>query len=126
MTGRAGVRFQTACIDVLSKIKRDPEIRDGILDYKAFKHELIEKEHLFRKQLAEWKKTTREAMKIPQLEKDIESIKRTTVSLFRKKAKEMGGIYATAVAQYPYGIESAVFGRTMYYGAYRRRRLFYK
>ena len=92
----ARMRYEHECQKRLQKVRRDPSIAEGLKDYKAFRSELETKKREAAKRLKEFKTSLREEMKIPELLKDIATIKRQTRSNFNKVVKKEGGLFLAA------------------------------
>jgi len=119
---------QDECFKQLEAVKRRLDVSEGLKDYSAFNREYSQKVSEFRKRVKEFKKQLLEEMSIEQLEKDIARIRSETRAIFKKAAKDMGGIYSNAVLQTALGsqytLDSWLFKR-QYKCSYRIHRLLY-
>jgi hypothetical protein len=92
----ARMRYEHECQKRLQKVRRNPEVSEGLKDYKAFRSELCQKRIEANKRLREFKAQLREEFGIVKLMKDIATIKRQTRANFHKIAKKEGGMYLAA------------------------------
>jgi len=127
-TYRQRLRYEAECQRVLNEVKREPGIREGLLDLAGFSSELRAKAREFRKRVEAFKDELRTEMGIERLLHDIDSIKRTTVSNFKKSVATKDSLVKAAFhAMDKYSLERYLFSRGAFsmWSAYRVRQMFF-
>lgn len=130
-TYRQRLRFEAECQRVLNEVKREPAIREGLLDLAGFSSELRNKAREFRKRVEAFKDELRTEMGIERLLHDIDVIKRTTVSNFKKSVATKNSLVKAAFhAMDKYSLERYLFNRGSssqfsLWSAYRLRQTFF-
>jgi hypothetical protein len=108
--------FEGKCKKALAKVKRIPDIAEGIRDAKAFHKEIDEKRKEFNKRVLEVKQKIAEDLKIEETIKLYEYSKRETVKRFKKAAKESGTLELATVSKLSeWKLKEWLFGRQEWY-----------
>lgn len=110
------ISFEGKCKKALAKIKRHPEIAEGLRDVKSFQKEIDEKRKEFDKRLLESQKKITEDLKIQDTIKLYDYSKKETIKRFKKAAKEAGTLELASIAKLKdLSLKEWLFGRQDYF-----------
>jgi hypothetical protein len=120
------MQLEGRCQDVLQEVKRSPDVRERLADYRAFHTELKGKRAEFDRKMKEYKKQLREEMGIDRLWADVQKMRTDTIQAFKKGVRERGTIFQGALAcLMKYKQEKALFGDAAWYFKRKINRYFY-
>jgi hypothetical protein len=123
---RARMQLEGRCQDVLQGVKRSPEVRERLADYRAFHIELTGKHKEFQRRMKEFKGQLREEMGIDRLWADVQKMRIDTVQAFKKEVRKRRNLYQGALAcLMKYKHEKVLFGDSPWYFKRKINRYFY-
>jgi len=120
------MQLEGRCQDVLQEVKRCPEVREHLADYKAFHAELKGKRTEFERRMKEFKKQLRDEMGIDKLWADVQKMRADTTRAFKNGVRERGTLFQGALScLLKYKQEKALFGDSAWYFKRKITRYFY-
>ena len=104
------------CLEIMEKVKKDKEVREGLRDYKAAGKDIMALKKDFMKRVKEFKTGLRAEMGVDEKVKAVMKSKSSVLRLFTRKAKSEGSLIAGAASILPtYKIERFLFGATRFF-----------
>jgi len=120
------MQLEGRCQDVLQGVKRSPEVRERLADYRAFHTELTGKHKEFQRRMKEFKGQLREEMGIDRLWADVQKMRIDTIQAFKKEVRKRGTLFQGALAcLLKYKHEKVLFGDSAWYFKRKITRYFY-
>jgi hypothetical protein len=110
------IEMEGRCLEIMEKVKKDKEVRDGLRDYKAAGKDVMALKKEFMKRVKEFKKGLRTEMGVEEKLKAVMKTKNSVLRLFTRKAKSEGTLVAGAHNLLPtYKIERFLLGATRFF-----------
>lgn len=103
------------CLEIMEKVKKDKEVKDGLRDYKAASKDVMALKKEFMKRVKEFKTGLRAEMGVDEKVKAVMKAKSSVLRLFARKAKSEGTLIAGAFNILPaYRVEKFLLGATRF------------
>jgi len=103
------------CLEIMEKVKKDKEVREGLRDYKAAAKDVMSLKKEFMKRVKEFKTGLRAEMGVDEKVKAVMKAKSSVLRLFTRKAKSEGSLIAGAFNILPtYRVEKFLLGATRF------------
>lgn len=118
------IEMEGRCIQIMETVKKDPEVRTSIRDYKTRVKELMGIKKTFDTRTKQFKAELRKELEIDEKLKTIIKVQGATTRLFARKAKSEGTLYTGAHSFLPaYKISKFLFGDMRFF-RWRMARVF--
>jgi hypothetical protein len=103
------------CMEIMEKVKKDKEVREGLRDYKAAGKDVMALKKEFMKRVKEFKTGLRAEMGVDEKVKAVMKAKSSVLRLFTRKAKSEGSLIAGALNIVPaHRVEKFLLGATRF------------
>ena len=104
------------CLEIMEKVKKDKEVREGLRDYKAAAKDVMSLKKEFVKRVKEFKTGLRAEMGVDEKVKAVLKAKSSVLRLFTRKAKNEGSLIAGAFNIVPtHRLEKFLLGATRFF-----------
>ncbi len=104
------------CLEIMEKVKKDKEVREGLRDYKAAAKDVMSLKKDFMKRVKEFKTGLRAEMGVDEKVKAVMKAKSSVLRLFSRKAKSEGTLIAGALNILPAPkVERFLLGATRFF-----------
>ena len=104
------------CLEIMEKVKKDKEVREGLRDYKAATKDVMSLKKEFMKRVKEFKTGLRAEMGVDEKVKAVMKAKGSVLRLFTRKAKSEGSLIAGAFNIVPtHRLEKFLLGATRFF-----------
>lgn len=104
------------CLEIMEKVKKDKEVREGLRDYKAAAKDVMSLKKDFMKRVKEFKTGLRAEMGVDEKVKAVMKAKSSVLRLFTRKAKSEGSLIAGALNILPAPkVERFLLGATRFF-----------
>ena len=110
------IALEGRCIEIMEKVKKDKEVRDGLREYKTSLKDIMAVKKECVKRVKEFKTGLRAEMGVDEKVTALTKSKASVIRIFSRKAKSEGTLIAGAVNILPaYKIERFLFGMSRYF-----------
>jgi hypothetical protein len=104
------------CLEIMEKVKKDKEVREGLRDYKAAAKDVMALKKEFIKRVKEFKTGLRAEMGVDEKVKAVMKAKGSVLRLFTRKAKNEGSLIAGAFNIVPaHRVEKFLLGAARFF-----------